>query len=392
MSRVIIFTGKGGVGKTSVAAAHARKSAMDGKKTILVSTDMAHNLGDIFEMRFGKEPLKIKENLYGLEIDPNYMLEHDYRNFVTAINDMLASLPGKEMTMDEMTFFPGMDELVSLLKILDLVQSQEYDRVIVDCAPTGETLALLKFPELMCWYMEKLFPVGKVAMRILSPVSKKLFQVQLPNHAAMNDIQALYVKFIELQELLKNKEVTSIRLVTLPEKMVVEETKRNYMYMNLYNYQVDGLFINRILPKDIANDFFDDWLQIQEKYQKQLEDAFVGIPIAKIPWYDSELKGLDAVDRIVNEILTQKDLFDVKNLKCGERYEKTADGYRMRLYLPNINKKDLDLHQSKNELILKINNVKRDILLPDCMNGFEVTSAKVEQDDLIIDFEQEETV
>lgn len=225
MKRIIIFTGKGGVGKTSIAAAHAVKSAKEGKKTLIVSTDMAHNLGDLFEQSIGRTETKVKENLYALEIDPNYTLQHEFKYMMNALQRMLTSIGNDEMHFDEFTMLPGMDELFSLLKLLELYKESEYERIIVDCAPTGETLSLLKFPELLCWYMDKFFPVGKVAVRVLSPVSKAFFQIELPDKAAMNDIQKLYLTLIELQELLRNKEVCSIRLVTMPEKMVVEETK-----------------------------------------------------------------------------------------------------------------------------------------------------------------------
>ena len=289
MSRIYIFTGKGGVGKSSVAAAHAIKSAREGKKTILVSTDMAHNLSDMFEKSLGKEPMEIMKNLDAYEIDPEYVMEHDFASIIKCIENMLPNSEVEDMSQTGM--IPGMEELFSLLKISEIHKSGEYDRIMVDCAPTGETLSLLKFPELLSWYMERLFPIGKVAVRLLSPISKMAFQVELPNKKAMNDIERLYLKLQELQELFKNRETTSVRIVTIPEKMVVEETKRNYMYMNLYDFNVDGIYINRILPQDIENPFFEQWLQIQKKYIKEIKDTFGILPIYEIPWYEEELKG-----------------------------------------------------------------------------------------------------
>lgn len=310
MKRIIIFTGKGGVGKTSVAAAHAVKSAKEGKKTIIVSTDMAHNLGDLFDMKIGREEVKVADNLYALEIDPDYICMNEFKHMMDALSKMISSLDKGEKELDSFTMFPGMDELFSLLKIQQLYVNSDYERIIVDCAPTGETLALLKFPELLCWYMEKLFPVGKIAMRILSPLSKQLFKIQLPDGKAINDIEKLYVKLIELQELIKNKEVSSVRLVTVPEKMVIEETKRNYMYMNLYNYNVDGIFVNRILPTQIDNPFFKEWIQIQKDYLEEIKLSFEGIPLYYIPWYDTDLLGIDSVNRICEDSLKEsKDLF-----------------------------------------------------------------------------------
>lgn len=388
MKRILIFTGKGGVGKTSVAAAHAVKSAKEGKKTIIVSTDMAHNLGDLFDMKIGREEVKVADNLYALEIDPDYMCKSEFRHMMDAISKMISSLDKGDKELDSFTMLPGMDELFSLLKIQQLYANSDYERIVVDCAPTGETLALLKFPELLCWYMDKFFPIGKIAMRILSPFSKKLFQVQLPDGKAMSDIEKLYVKLIELQELLKNKEVSSVRLVTIPEKMVIEETKRNYMYMNLYNYNVDGIFVNRILPTQIDNPFFKEWIQIQKEYIEEIKTSFDRIPIYYIPWYDTDLLGIDSVNRICEDAFKEsKDLFAIKANLEGETYEQTEEGYVLKLYLPHVEKNQIDVRLSGSDVIVKIGNYKRNIPMPNALRSMNVTAAKFEDQTLNITFE-----
>lgn len=255
MGRILVFTGKGGVGKTSIAAAHALHSAKEGKRTLLVSTDMAHNLSDLFEQSLGREEKEVVKNLFALEIDPSYLLEHEFVHLKNSLFQMLHSSKTFNAKPDELFTFPGMDELLSLIVIMDRYKQGNYERIIVDCAPTGETLSLLKFPELLSWYMEKWFPVGKVAVRMLAPISKHFFKVVLPDRKAMTEIERIYIKLMELQELLKDPFITSIRLVANPEKMVVEETKRNYMYMNLFGFHVDGLYINRILPRELENPF-----------------------------------------------------------------------------------------------------------------------------------------
>ncbi|MEO1816750.1 MAG: ArsA family ATPase [Acetobacterium sp.] len=388
MKRILIFTGKGGVGKTSVAAAHALKSSQEGKKTLIVSTDMAHNLGDLFNVSIGKEEVVVADNLYALEIDPNYVMEKDFKNLMRAFSNMIGSINPEGAEMDEFTMMPGMDELFALLKIQELYNNSDYERIIVDCAPTGETLSLLKFPELMCWYMDKFFPIGKVAVRILSPVSKSLFKIQLPDRHAMSDIETLYVKLIELQELLKNKEVSSVRLVTIPEKMVVEETKRNYMYMKLYNYNVDGIFINRILPREIGNPFFEEWITIQKKYIGEIEACFNQIPKYYIPWYDTDLLGLDAINRICDDVFAERiDLFEIKADIEGEKYEQTESGYDLKLFLPNITKDEVAVNLSGSDVIVKIGNYKRNIPMPNTLRGMVVTSAKFDQNTLVIAFQ-----
>lgn len=386
MSKVYIFTGKGGVGKSSVAAAHAMKSALEGKKTLLVSTDMAHNLGDIFEVNLGKEPVEIRDNLDAYEIDPEYVMEQDFKDIMNCISNMLLEVQSKDLA--NIGILPGMEELFSLLKIAQIQKSEVYERIMVDCAPTGETLSLLKFPELLSWYMEKLFPIGKVAVRMLSPISKAAFQIELPNKKAMNDIERLYVKLQELQELFKDRETTSIRIVTTPEKMVVEETKRNYMYMNLYNYNVDGLYMNRVLPKDMENPFFNQWLQIQEKYIKEIQESFGALPIYMIPWYEEELKGKMAVKRMAKEALTDADIFDIKTIHGKEVFTKNEKGYVLDVALPGADKKEMDLYQSRTDVVMKIKNFKRNIPLPNILRSYFITSAKLEEGILHIQFEK----
>lgn len=387
MNRIFIFTGKGGVGKTSVTVSHALKSANEGHRTLIVSTDMAHNLSDLFQVSLGREPKEVMGNLDAYEIDPNYVMEHDYANLVKCFTNMIPQSDG--VSMQEMGMIPGMEELFSLLKIGEVFQQEIYDNIMVDCAPTGETLSLLKFPELLSWYMEKLFPLGKFAMKILSPISKSVFKIELPNKTAMNDMERLYLKLYELQELLKNPETTSVRLVTLPEKMVVEETKRNYMYMNLFNFNVDGLYINRILPADIDNPFFEQWLQIQSKYVSELEENFSALPIYKIPWYDEELKGMKAVKRICKDALNDE-VFENKAITEREHFEENEKGYVLSVFLPNARKEDLDLHQSETDVVIKIGNFKRNIPLPNSLRNYGITGAKFEDQTLLLQFEQEE--
>lgn len=386
MKRIYIFTGKGGVGKSSIAAAHALKSAEEGKATLLVSTDMAHNLGDIFELGLGKEVKHVRQNLDLYEIDPEYVMENDF----TAVTGYLASL-FPEMNADGMQgigMIPRMEELFSLLKIADIYRREDYERIIVDCAPTGETLSLLKFPELLSWYMEKFFPIGKVAVRLLAPVSKAAFQVEMPNKTAMNEIEKMFLKLVELQELLKDRAVTSVRIVTTPEKMVLEETKRSYMYLNLYNFNVDGIYINRILPADLDNVFFKQWIAIQKEYVACIKESFSALPIYEIPWYDEELRGEKAIRRIVENVLTGQDVFAGKDITEREYFEQTENGYQLKVFLPYAKKENIDLYQAATDLVVRTGNFKRCIPLPNVLRSYMVTGAKFDNGTLCIQFEK----
>lgn len=388
MGRIIIFTGKGGVGKTSTAAAHAVKAAQAGIKTLIVSTDMAHNLGDIFMREIKEEPVEIIDNLYGLEIDSNYEMNKHYGSISQAFGKILSFKNEKDNeTMEDIVVFPGIEELFSLLKIRELYDQNIYDLIIVDCAPTGETISLLKFPELMSWYMEKLFPIEKIAMKVLRPIGKVALKLEMPDDKAMNDIERLFVKLRSLQSLLKDREVCSIRLVTIPEKMVVEETKRNYMYLNLYNFNVDGIYINRIIPEDVGNKFFDEWKQLQMKYLDEISETFSNIPMYKIKWYEVDINGIDGLERVAADSLQDENLFKVLKTTLNETYKKTEKGYQLDVYLPFTDKRDFDLFESGTDIIVKIGNFKRNIPIPNVIRKYTLASAKLNEEVLTINFE-----
>lgn len=387
MGRIYIFTGKGGVGKSSVAAAHAIKSAEEGKKTLLVSTDMAHNLGDIFEKHLGKEPEEVLPNLDAYEIDPDHVMAKDYAEIMDYVSRLISD--SGVVDIQDVGMIPGMEDLFSLLKIAEIYHSGEYERIFVDCAPTGETLSLLKFPELLSWYMEKLFPIGKIGIRMLSPISKTVFKVEMPNKNALSEIEKLYVKLLELQELLKNREITSVRIVTTPEKMVIEETKRNYMYLNLYNFNVDGLYVNRILPESADNPFFDGWRKLQKEYLAYIKECFSALPIYEIPWYDEELKGADNVRRIVRDVLNGVDVFATRILTERETFQAVDGGYELTVFMPGADKAEIDLFQSPTDVVIKMGNFKRNVPLPNVLRKYVITRAKYEGDALHILFEED---
>lgn len=386
MGRIIIFTGKGGVGKTSVAAAHALKSAQEGKKTLLVSADMAHNLGDIFRIRVGDQPVQAAEYLFLQELDPDVLMREEFPYANKALASMLSGSGLSGDSLDGNSFLPGFENLFSLLKIGSIYESGEYERIFVDCAPTGETLSLLKLPELLAWYMEKFFPVGKAMVRVLAPVAKAKYKVELPGRKAMNEIEELHAKLMELQDLLKNDSISSVRLVCIPEKMVVEETKRSFMYLNLYDYQVDGVYINRILPPQADNPFLRNWQDIQKKYITELEQLFPHIPITYIPWYPKEVRGQEAIDRLCREVLTADGLFAIRARTERERYEATESGYCLVLNLPQANAQTPTVLHHGMDVEIRLNNVSRCIPLPNTLRGAEMTDVVSVENQLRIFF------
>ena len=387
MVKIFIITGKGGVGKTSVAAAHAVRSAREGKNTLLVSADMAHNLGDIFRTRAGDGRVKeIAPCLSLLELDPYMLMREEYPNINKTIANLSGSVGAAIDSIGDSYMIPGFENLFSLLKIRDLFLSGAYDRLIVDCAPTGETLSLLKLPELLSWYVEKFSPVGRTMTRILTPVAKLRYRMELPDKAAMDEIGQLYTSLVRLQELLKNPETSRVRLVCIPERMVVEETRRSYMYLNLYHYPVDSVFINRILPEHTGSSFMENWKKIQSGYLAELESTFSEIPVTRIPWYSGEVRGMEAVDRLSREALSQEDLFDRPVRMDNEIYAQIEGGYSLTIRVPGASQEDVEVFPREMDVDIRIRNFMRSIPLPGVLRGARMTSAEVKDGELTICF------
>ena len=375
MGRIIIFTGKGGVGKTSIISAHALRAARSGMKTLLVSADMAHNLGDLFETETGGEFVSPTANLTLLELDPGKIMREHYPDLNRSLLEMLGgSMSRAAGSINSEFMIPGFEDLFMLLGIRDLYKSGEYDLLLVDCAPSGETLSLLKLPELLEWYMEKFFPVGKFMTRVLSPVSNALYKVKLPDSTAMDQVSLMHRNLVDLQNLLKDPQVTTVRLITLPEKMVVEETKRTYMYLNLYGYRVERVFINRVLPPMPDNPFMDSWHRIQKTYIEEVESVFSHIPVTRIPWFPEEIKGLEAVERLSRCLPDNEVLFAPADMEssaqASETYEITPEGCCLSLYMPGA--EDVSVQICGRDLDVKTANVLRKIPLPAVLYRAEI--------------------
>lgn len=393
MSRIIVFTGKGGVGKTSIICAHALRASQSGQNTLLVSADMAHNLGDVFEVETGGGRVQAAPHLTILELDPGRIMREHYPDLNRSMLEMLGgSLTRAADTVDSSFMIPGFEDLFMLLGIRDLYESGDYDLILVDCAPSGETLSLLKLPELLEWYMEKFFPVGRFMTRALSPVTNALYKVELPDEAAMDQVSRMHRNLVALQDLLKDPQVTSVRLVTLPEKMVLEETKRTYMYLNLYGYHVDRVFLNRVLPPGTGSSFMEQWRRIQSRYIEETEHVFPHIPITQIPWYPKEIKGVGAVERLGQALPDNAVLFAppaalqdaASSCSSAETYEITENGYRLRLSVPGADQVSASL--CDRDLDIRVGTVLRKVPLPNVLYGAEIASTALQDGTFMVDF------
>ncbi|SHH79920.1 ArsA family ATPase [Clostridium intestinale] len=384
--RVILYTGKGGVGKTSIASATACKIAEEGKKVLIMSTDQAHSLGDSFDVKLSNEPIKVSENLYAMEIDSIIENERVWGNIKGYIEKLMMLKSDKTIETEELLVFPGFEELLSLIKIKEVYDEGVYDVLIVDCAPTGETMSLLKFPDLFKWWMEKFFPIKRKAAKFVKPVVEATVKIPLPDDKVFDDIDKLYQKIDELHKLMLNKDVVSIRIVTTPEKIVVKEAKRSFSYLHLFDYNVDGIFINRIFSKKSLEGYFEKWANIQKNTIKDIEESFKGIPIFKLELMNHELRKYthlkEAGDKLYGDfdpsnVLFKEKIFDIKS----------EDGnYILEIKMPFIDKNEIKLSQNEDEIIISIKNERRGFVLPTKLQSKEISTARYDDGKLNIYF------
>ncbi len=383
LPRIILFTGKGGVGKTTIAAATAIKTSDIGKKTLIISTDPAHSLSDSFGVELMPVPTEIKENLYGMEVNVEYELEKHWETIKDYLTLFFKSQGIDDVVAEELAIFPGFDELASLLHLLDFYQKREYDIIILDCAPTGETLRLLSVPEIAKWYMNRFFGIEKRLLKIVKPIAEPLIDLPLPSEDVLDKIQDLYTKIGLLKEILESAQ-TTVRLVMNPEKMVIKESERAFTYLNLFGYRVDCIIINKVLPVD-AGEYFKKWIEIQKEYMKDINERFP-VPKFKLTFKSEEVVG-DKLASIANEIYGDRDPSEVFTISRPMRIEKDEDGSLILLLkAPFVNKNQLKVLKRGEELIIIAGQWKRILYLPQSLAMRDPASAKFMSGELKIKF------
>ena len=375
--RVIIYTGKGGVGKTSMAAATACKIAKNGKKVLVMSTDQAHSLGDAFDMKIDKEPMKIAENLYAMEIDTVYESEKSWGNLKDYFKQLLTMKGGSGIEVEELLVFPGLEELFSMFKILEVYESGKYDTIIVDCAPTGETLALLKYPERLSGMINKVLPIKRAGVKTVGPAVEKVMKIPMPKDNVFDDIEYLMDKMQRLQNLLLNKEVVSLRVVTTPEKIVINEAKRNFTCLYLYHYNVDAIIVNHIYPAKAMEGYFNKWIKLQEEALQDIKESFSEVPRFYVELQQQELRTLDVLGKVGDTIYGEINPDDVLFKK--EIYSIDNEKNCLKIYLPFADKGELRLEQDKNELIVGVKNESRKFPIPSEFTKKDIVGAKFEE-------------
>ena len=384
--RVLLYTGKGGVGKTTVAAATAVKSAELGYRTIVLSTDAAHSLADAFDIPLSGEPKAIAPNLWGQETEMSRTL----RTYWSDIQDWMAALMAwrgmEEIIADEMAIVPGMEELANLLYIVNYYYSGDYDVIIVDCAPTGETLRLLSFPEHLRWWMEKLFPIGRTATSVVRPFVRPFLNIPLPGDEVFQSAERLFEELVRMRALLTDPEKASVRIVVNPERMVIKEAQRTFTYLNLYGYTTDLIICNRLIPEEVSDRYFDSWKESQTRHYQVIEECFAPLPILSVPLLEHEVVGMPMLKVMAQALYGDRDPAQLFYHGQAQDIEKEDGYYVLTLSLPFVTKSDVSLVRNGDELLVQVGSYRRNIILPRTLVGLPVEEAKFEDEGLRIRF------
>ena len=360
--RIILFTGKGGVGKTTVAASTAMKAAKEGKKTLIISTDPAHSLSDALDIELQPEPMEIAPNLFAQEFDVYYSMQKYWDNMRNLMNTIFRWRGVKSVVAEELSVLPGMEEASAFLWLEKYYEEGEYDVIVIDSAPTGETLTLLSLPQVAKSWMTKAFSSKNLAVKTVTKGVK--FFTGVPLDKGLEEMDELFNKLERIQKVFLDPEVASIRIVTNPERMVIKEARRAYTYLQLYGYNVDGVVINRILPEKSVGEAFKYYVESQAKYIKEIEETFKPLPILKVKHQGQEVFGMDQLTKIGTSLYSGKKASDVLYLDKPFEIIENDKGYFFKTKLPFVVEEDIELNKFGDELVIDLGNRRKSIMLP----------------------------
>jgi arsenite-transporting ATPase len=377
VTRNLLYTGKGGVGKTSVAAATAVLSARRGLRTLVVSTDIAHSLADALDTPVGPEPRLVADNLWAHEPDVFFNISRYWKTIQSYFSSLFAWGGLDEVMAEEMTVLPGMDELGNLLWIGDHVDQGSYDLIVVDAAPTGETVRLLSLPEASRWWIEKIAPIGRRVQRLGGPILRRVVGVPLPSESVYEAGEALLDRLKYVHDLLSDPDRSSVRLVLNLERVSIQEAQRSFTYFHMYGFPTDLIVANRVLPVQ-SGAYFDAWREAQARYLPMVEEQFAPVPVRTIPFFDKEMVGIERLAELGGALFgdTAPDEF----LYRGRPYSIAREdgGYTLSLELPFASRDDIALSRSGDELVLQVGAWRRNIVLPRLLLDAPTQGAKME--------------
>ena len=393
--RIILYTGKGGVGKTTIAAATGIKLAELGYKTIVISLDVAHSLRDAFDNheklvhQREEKQIQIKDNLWIQEINVQEAIVEYWNDVYGYIRSLLNRSGLDSLVAEEIAVFPGMEEICALLYINQYVREKSYDVIILDCAPTGESLRFVSIPTTLEWYMSHIFKLERNLARVAGPVIERVSSVPIPRDNYFQNIQDLFDKLEGIDGVLTDPKITTVRLVTNPEKIVIKETQRAFMYFCLYGLCIDAVIINRIFPDGVDAAYFETWKRSQQHYIEEAMDYFSDVPIWKVNLFAEEIVGEQGLHRLADALYSEINPADQFSKERPYQFQKMGDAYQLSMRLPFLSKEEIGLTKHGDELIVTVGGFKRHIALPRTLSNKKTTGAKLTGDQLVIKFEGE---
>jgi arsenite-transporting ATPase len=383
--RILLFTGKGGVGKSTVAAGTAALAAASGLRTLVLSTDPAHSLADAFGAVVGPEPTEVTAGLFVQQVNAQLRFEQSWADIQKYLLSVLDVAGVDRVAAEELTVLPGAEEVLALLELRLHVLSEVWDVIVVDCAPTAETLRLLALPEALGWYMERVFPMQQRVMKALKPVLTRAAGVPMPGGSVFEAVERLHAELDEVQALLSGPDA-SVRIVLTPEAVVLAEARRSYTTLSLFGYRVDGVVANRVFPSDGADDWRAGWVLAQDEVLERVAESFVGLPVWRSEYRTAEPVGAEALRLLAEELYDGSDPLAAPTGGGPFRVVRTTSGAVLHLALPNVSRAEVDLARNGDELVVTVGSYRRLLTLPAGLSRHRVAGARVEQGELQVRF------
>ncbi|MGA8246118.1 MAG: ArsA family ATPase [Nocardioides sp.] len=387
--RILLFTGKGGVGKSTVAAATATLAAAAGRRTLVLSTDAAHSLADAFGVTLGSEPEEVAPRLFVHQVDAQLRFEQSWAEIQGYLLSVLEMAGVDPVAAEELTVIPGAEEILALLELRLHALSDEWDAIIVDCAPTAETLRLLALPEALGWYMTRVFPVERRVVKVLKPVLARAAGVPMPEDDVFAAVERLHAEIDQVRALLTDRGA-SVRLVLTPEQVVLAEARRSYTTLSLFGYRVDGVVANRVFPQDAADPWLAGWVRAQAGVLDEVDDSFAGVQVWRSEYRPAEPVGLEALESLGRLLYGDGDPLAVPSLREPLRITRTSGGAVLRLRLPNVSRSDVELARDGDDLVVTVASYRRLLTLPSGLARHRVAGARVDDGELQVRFAAEQ--